>query len=308
MHGTSRDAQGAVLANLDRLGIAGQVVLHSAVATDFRSALQILERVAPDEIYALAGQSSVGLSFEQPIETMDSIAKSTLNLLEAVRVLGLDARFYHAGSGESFGDCGAPADERTAFRPRSPYALAKATAHWTVVNYRDSYGLFACSGLLFNHESPLRSPRFVTRKVVDAAVRIAAGSRERLRLGNLDIARDWGWAPEYVEAMWQMLQGPQPRDYVIATGTASPLRDFVARAFAEVDLDWRAHVDIDAALMRPSDVSHSVGDPTRAREHLGWVAGLDMPQVVRRMVAAQQSPGEPADAWLEPPAPRRSAA
>lgn len=208
--GTSRDAQITEFRNLKLLGLDGRVALCSMAPNDFRSVLSILSRVAPDEIYFLAGQSSVGLSFEQPVETLESITVGTLNVLEAIRFLGGKIKLYHASSSECFGDVGRrPANENTPFQPRSPYAVAKASAHWIVRNYRESYGLFACSGILFNHESPLRPPRFVTRKIIDSALRIAKGERERLALGRLDIVRDWGWAPEYVEAMWAMLQREQ---------------------------------------------------------------------------------------------------
>jgi len=288
VHGTSRDAQVANFGNLDRVGVGGKVSFHSAVTTDFRSVVQVLDRVAPDEIYSLAGQSSVGLSFEQPVETLESISLGTLNLLEAMRFLALPARLYNAGSSECFGEAAGPASEETAFRPRSPYAVAKASAHWTVDNYREAYGLHACTGILFNHESPLRPLRFVTRKVVATACRIAAGSGERLSLGNIDIERDWGWAPEYVRAMWLMLQQPQPRDFVIATGRSHSLRRFVELAFAQVGLDWRDHVDIDAGLGRPTDIAHSSGSPARAREVLGWNPQYGLEDVIRFMVAAEQ--------------------
>ena len=288
VHGASRDAQASEFRNLERVGMMDMVRLHSAITTDFRSVVQVLDRVQPDEIYLLAGQSSVGLSFEQPVETLESIALGTLNLLEAVRFLGLPARLYNAGSGECFGEATGPADVETAFRPRSPYAVAKASAHWTVANYREAYGLYACTGILFNHESPLRPARFVTRKVVAAACRIAAGSGERLRLGNLDIERDWGWAPEYVQAMWMMLQQPAPEDYVIATGEPHSLRRFVELAFARVGLDWQAHVDIDDSLRRPTDIAHSSGATARARERLGWSARHRLDDVIGFMVDAEQ--------------------
>ena len=291
VHGTSRDAQVAVLGNLDRVGVRDQVTMHSAVTTDFRSVLQVLSKVAPDEVYLLAGQSSVGLSFEQPVETLESIALGTLNLLEAIRFLGLETRLYNAGSGECFGELLQPATEETAFRPRSPYAVAKASAHWTVANYREAYGLYACTGILFNHESPLRPSRFVTRKVVAAASRIAAGSGERLKLGNLDIERDWGWAPEYVQAMWLMLQQPAAEDFIIATGKAHSLRQFVETAFDELGLDWLAHVDIDDNLRRPTDIAHSIGSPEKADRILHWRANLGLRDLIRFMLAAEQ--GQP---------------
>jgi GDPmannose 4,6-dehydratase len=219
VHGTARDAQMSSFGNLRLLGIKEQITFHSMALNDFRSVLQVLAKVRPDEIYNLAGQSSVGLSFDQPVETLESISVGTLNLLEAIRFIGSPMKLYSAGSSECFGNTGGePADEETPFRPRSPYAVAKATAFWEVANYREAYNLFACTGILFNHESTLRPERFVTQKIVKSACRIAAGSKEKLHLGNISISRDWGWAPEYVEAMWQILQQQKPDDFVIATG------------------------------------------------------------------------------------------
>ena len=282
--GTSRDAQVGSMANLSRLGLGAEVTMMSMAPNDFRSVLQVLDKVRPDEIYNLAGQSSVGLSFDQPVETLESHAVATLNLLESLRFMKLEARFYSAGSSECFGDTGdMAADEDTPFRPRSPYGVAKATAFWEVANYREAYGLFACTGILFNHESPLRPERFVTQKIVRAAARIAAGSGERLRLGNLDIARDWGYAPEYVEAMWMMLQQPAPADYVIATGKTCSLEAFVDAAFTHFGLRWRDHVDSDPALMRPADIRRSMADPSKAHAQLGWKAKSGLQEVVAAM-------------------------
>jgi GDPmannose 4,6-dehydratase len=237
--------------------------------------------VAPHEIYNLAGQTSVGLSFEQPVETIESIVIGVLNLLEAIRFVERPITFYNAGSSECFGDTGdQPATEETPFRPRSPYAVAKACAHNLVANYRDAYRMRACTGILFNHESPLRPERFVTQKVVSAACRIASGSNETLSLGNLEIHRDWGWAPEYVEVMWRMLQDPQPEDLVIATGRTVSLQYFVERAFSNFGLDWKQHVSSDAALLRPSDVRYGAGDPSRAKSKLGWHSTHDVDAVV----------------------------
>jgi len=286
--GASRDAQAASFANLTRLGIRDRVALDSVSLIDFRSVLQALMKIQPDEVYNLAGQSSVGLSFEQPVETLESIAQGTLNLLEAIRFTGRSIRLYNAGSSECFGDTDLPADESTPFRPRSPYAVAKAAAFWEVANYREAYGLYACSGVLFNHESPLRPERFVTRKIVATACRIAAGSRERLRLGNISIQRDWGWAPEYTDAMWLMLQQDHPADYVIATGESHSLEEFIAAAFSSVGLDWKEHVDLDAALLRPTDITVGKANPTRARERFGWQARYRMADVVRMMVEAER--------------------
>lgn len=282
--GSSRDAQMSAFRNLERLGIRREVQLESMALNDFRSVLKTLTRTRPDEVYNLAGQSSVALSFEQPVETLESIAVGTLNLLESIRFVNQPIRFYNAGSSECFGDSGGvPADENTPFRPRSPYAVAKAAAFWEVANYRETYGIFACSGILFNHESPLRPERFVTQKVVSAACRIAAGSGERLQLGNLAIQRDWGWAPEYVEAMWLMLQQSSVDDYVIATGQTHSLEAFVEEAFRLHGLDWREYVDISNALLRPTDILVSCANPARARERLGWKAKSDMRNVVRMM-------------------------
>jgi len=286
--GTSRDAQISSFQNLVRLGIRDQIKLESMALTDFRSVLQVLTKIEPDEIYNLAGQSSVGPSFEQPVETLESMATGTLNLLEAMRFLGASSKFYNAGSSECFGDTGnLAADERTPFRPRSPYAVAKATAFWEVANYREAYGLFACSGILFNHESPLRPERFVMQKVVAAACRIAQGSSEKLHLGNISIQRDWGWASEYVEAMHLMLQQDKPDDYAIATGETNSLEAFVEAAFAEVDLNWHDHVVADASLLRPTDLSVGRANPVKARQELGWEAKLKMKDVVKKMMTAK---------------------
>lgn len=286
--GSSRDVHLMSGRGLHILGIANQVVLRSMAINDFRSVLTVLAEVQPDEVYNLAGQSSVGLSFEQPVETMESIAIGTLNLLEAIRFLDPAIRFYNAGSSECFGDTGdALADETTAFRPRSPYAVAKATAFWQVANYREAYHLHASSGILFNHESPMRPERFVTRKIVACACRIKSGSRETLTLGDIDIYRDWGWAPDYVQAMWAMTQQPAGADYVVATGKTVSLSYFIERVFAELGLDWRQHVVSNAQLYRPSDIRQSHANPSRTRAVLGWRHTLEVEDVVREMVKAQ---------------------
>lgn len=286
--GTSRDAQASSFGNLIRLGIKDQVKLESASLNDFRSVLQVLLKIQPDEVYNLAGQSSVGLSFEQPVETLESIATGTLNLLEAIRFTGEPIRFYNAGSSECFGDIGdCAADENTPFRPRSPYAVAKSAAFWEVANYREAYGIFACSGILFNHDSPLRPERFVTQKIIAAACRIAQGSDKKLYLGNTSIQRDWGWAPEYVEAMHLMLQHDQPDDYVIATGESRTLEDFVKEAFTAVGLDWQEYVSTDASLLRPTDLAISRGNPAKASVKLGWQAQYKMADIVHMMVESK---------------------
>ena len=289
VHGTSRDAEIARLDGLTALGIRDRVTLHSLSPTDVRSVVHTVEHVQPQEIYNLSGQSSVGLSFTQPAETIESIVTGTLNILEALRQVGGKIRFYNAGSSEIFGDIGEqPANERTAFRPKSPYGVAKAAAVSLVANYREAYGLFACSGLLFNHESPLRPERFVTRKITAAAARIAAGSKEQLRLGSLSQRRDFGWAPDYVTAMWQMLKETEPDDYIIASGVAHSLEEFVVAAFAELGLDWHDHVEIDPAISRPSDIACSRGNAEHARQRLGWEPTVHFNEIVSRMVRGER--------------------
>lgn len=286
--GTSRDAQVASFANLRRLGVRDDVECCSMILTDFRSTLQTLVRVKPHEVYNLAGQSSVSLSFDQPVETMESVSLGTLNLLEAIRFLGEPVRLYNASSTECYGETeGEGAVETTPFRPRSPYAVAKAASHWVVVNYRKSYGLFASNGILSNHKSPLRPERFVTRKIACAASRIKAGRQTELRLGNLAIQRDWGWAPEFVDAMWRILQHKTPDDFVIATGQAHSLESFLSAAFAVLDLDWRNYLAIDEALYRPSDILFNKGNPAKALTELGWKAHLTMEDIARLMVMAE---------------------
>lgn len=286
--GTSRDAQMSSFRNLERLKIRDRVCLLSMTLTDFRSVLQVLKKVQPDEIYNLAGQSSVGLSFEQPVESLESNALGTLNMLESIRFLDRPTRLYQACSSECFGNTGSKrADEQTPFRPRSPYAVAKATAYWEVANYREAYDIFACSGLLFNHESPLRPERFVTQKIVSAACRIYAGSREKLTLGNLNVERDWGWAPEYVDAMWRMLQLEKPEDFVIATGESHKLENFVETAFKKLEMDWRQHVEVDSKYFRVTDIAISRANPEKAESVLGWQAENKMADVAGMMIEAE---------------------
>jgi len=290
VHGSARDAQMSTFYNLQLLGIKDRITFHSMALNDFRSVLQILTKVQPDEIYNLAGQSSVGLSFDQPVETLESISVGTLNLLEAIRFTGRPIKLYSAGSSECFGNTGGhPADEETPFRPRSPYAVAKATAFWEVANYREAYNLFACTGILFNHESPLRPERFVTKKIVKAACRIASGSPEKLYLGNISIARDWGSAEEYVEAMWLMLQQEQPEDFVIATGETNTLEDFIAAVFRSVGLEWHEYVISDPSLLRPSEIMLSRGNPDKARLQLGWRAYRKMHDVISLIIDAERN-------------------
>ena len=284
--GTSRDAEASSFSNLDKLGIKSQVTLTSMSLNDFRSVLQVITKYEPVEIYNLAGQTSVGLSFSQPVETMESISAGVLNLLEVVRFVNKKIRIYNAGSGEAFGDTGSePANEEMAFRPRSPYAVAKAAGFWQVTNYREAYDLFACTGLLFNHESSLRPQRFVTQKIINGAKEIAVGNLKSIVLGNLDITRDWGWAPEHVEAMWMMLQTPRADDYVIATGTSYSLEQFVEKAFEPYGLDWKKYVQVDKSFFRPLDIHVSKADPSKAKNILGWQTKVTLNEVIKKMAS-----------------------
>lgn len=283
--GSSRDAQVSNFFNLGRLGIKDDIEKESVSANDFRSVLQVLKKVEPDEIYNLAGQSSVGLSFSQPMETFESVSIGTLNLLEAIRLLEISVKFYNAGSSECFGNTdGKPATEDTPFRPRSPYAVAKAAAFWQMANYREAYGIFGCSGILFNHESPLRPERFVTQKIVREACRIKKGQQSKMRLGDISVMRDWGWAPEYVGAMWLMLQQDKPDDYIVATGKTHSLKEMVKTVFSQLGLNWRDHVETNPDLLRPTDIKSSYADPSKAEKELGWKAQNSMQEVAAMMV------------------------
>jgi GDPmannose 4,6-dehydratase len=289
VHGTSRDHEVGSFSNLRKLGIKDKVHLGSMVTSDFRSVLTALQQADADEIYNLAGQTSVGMSFAYPVETFDSILIGTMNLLECIRLLKKPVKFYNAGSSEVFGNTETAADENHHYHPRSPYATAKAAAHYAVTNYREAYGIFAATGILFNHESPLRPQRFVTSKIVSTAIRIASGSKETLHLGKIDIHRDWGWAPDYVDAMWRILQHPEPDDFVIATGETHSLEDFVRITFEQLGLDWKEHVVSDPTLFRPSDIERSCGDPSKAKEKLGWVASKKFREIISELIQAEQS-------------------
>jgi GDPmannose 4,6-dehydratase len=289
VHGTSRDKEVSSYAGLRRLGIYDRVTLHSVVLSDFRSVVTVLNNVRPALIFNLAAQSSVGLSFEQPVETIDSIMHGTINVMEAMRFLALDAKFYNSASSECFGNTSQehPADETTMFCPRSPYAVGKAASFWAVANYREAYGLFVCNGLMFNHESPLRPARYVTQKIVRGVVEIASGRADTLELGMLNCARDWGWAPEYVDAIVRILDQDTPEDFVIATGETNRLEDFVAAAFACVGRNWRDHVIANPALHRPIDILYSSGNPAKAARLLGWRAEKKMTDVVGLLIDAE---------------------
>ncbi len=288
VYGGSRDATTNSFENLKKLGLKDRIKLVSINIIDFRSTLQTIIRIQPDEIYNLSGQSSVGLSFEQPVETFESISIGTLNLLEAIRFSNLPVKLYNSGSSECFGESGGmPADEDTPFKPRSPYAIAKATAHWKVVNYREAYHIYACTGILFNHESPLRPNRFVTKKIISTACRIYKGSNEKLHLGNIDIQRDWGWAPDYVVAMWMMLQQENPEDFVIATGVTHSLQEYIEMVFSYLSLDWKQYVVSDPDLLRPTDLMIGRANPSKAAKILGWKATHTLADIVKEMVEAE---------------------
>ncbi|MCX8133822.1 MAG: GDP-mannose 4,6-dehydratase [Roseococcus sp.] len=274
-------------ARLRWLGVLDRVRLLDGNLMDLSSLLRVMEEVQPDEVYNLAAQSFVKASWQQPLLTGQVTALGANNLLEAVRLLRPGARFYQASSSEMFGKVETESqNERTPFHPRSPYAVSKLYAHWITVNYRESFGLHASSGILFNHESPLRGIEFVTRKITDGAARIRLGLAETLPMGNLDARRDWGHARDYVRAMWLMLQQPEPGDYVVATGRSASVREFCELAFAHVGLDWRRHVVLDPAFLRPAEVDVLQGDASRARQVLGWQPETTLEELVAEMVEA----------------------
>lgn len=265
-----------------------RLFLHYGDLTDGESLRKIVEKVKPDEVYNLGAQSHVRVSFEMSEYTADTVAMGTLRMLNAVldyqRNSGKQVRYYQASSSEMFGAAKPPQSEATPFYPRSPYACAKVYAYWQVVNYREAYSLFACNGILFNHESPRRGETFVTRKITRAAARIKYGLQDKLYLGNLDAKRDWGYAGDYVEAMWLMLQQDEPDDYVIATGECHSVREFLEETFSQLDLDWRDYVEIDPRYLRPTEVDHLQGDSTKARRKLGWKPKVDFRQLVKMML------------------------
>lgn len=263
-----------------------RLFLHYGDLTDGSRLVTLLERVQPTEVYNLAAQSQVRVSFDEPEFTGMSTGMGATRLLEAIRMVGLQCRYYQASSSEMFGATPPPQDESTPFWPRSPYGAAKVYSYWMTRNYREAYGLFAVNGILFNHESPLRGPTFVTRKITQAVAAIAAGRQEHLYLGNLDAVRDWGYAPEYVEAMWRMLQVDEPADYVVATGTAHTVRDFLGFAFEQVGLNWQDHVRFDDRYLRPSEVDALIGDASRAKALLDWEPKVLAPDLARIMVEA----------------------
>jgi GDPmannose 4,6-dehydratase len=265
-----------------------RLFLHYGDLTDGSRLVTLLERVQPTEVYHLGAQSHVRVSFDEPEFTGDVTGLGTTRLLEALRMSEVPARFYQASSSEMFGATPPPQNENAFFYPRSPYAAAKVYSYWMVRNYREAYGLFACNGILFNHESPRRGETFVTRKITMAVARIAAGLQDELYLGNLDARRDWGYAPEYTDAMWRMLQADEPGDYVVATGTSYSVGDFVRMAFEHAGLDWEKHVKFDPRYLRPTEVDDLIGDASKAKELLGWQAQTYTPELVKIMVDADR--------------------
>jgi GDPmannose 4,6-dehydratase len=265
-----------------------RLFLHYGDLTDGSRLVTLLERVEPTEVYHLGAQSHVRVSFDEPEFTGDVTGLGTTRLLEALRMSEVPARFYQASSSEMFGATPPPQNENAFFYPRSPYAAAKVYSYWIVRNYREAYGLFACNGILFNHESPRRGETFVTRKITMAVARIAAGLQEELYLGNLDARRDWGYAPEFTDAMWRMLQADEPGDYVVATGTSYSVGDFVRMAFEHAGLDWEKHVKFDPRYLRPTEVDDLIGDASKAKELLGWQAQTYTPELVKIMVDADR--------------------
>jgi len=294
VHGIVRRASTFNTSRIDHLHMGAsadpRLRLHYGDLSDSASLRDILDQAQPDEIYNLGAQSHVRISFDQPEYTMDVTGTGVLRLLEALRGYlrhsGKSARFYQAGSSEMFGSAKPRQHEGTRFEPRSPYACAKVCAHYQVVNYRESYGLFLCNGILFNHESPRRGENFVTRKITHAAARIKMGLQKKLIMGNLDAKRDWGFSGDYVEAMWRMLQQDTPDDYVVATGVSVSIRDFLDLVFQQLGMDWHEFVEIDPRFFRPAEVDHLEGDPSKAMRLLGWTPATDLARLARMMVEA----------------------
>ncbi|RDV08117.1 GDP-mannose 4,6-dehydratase [Arthrobacter sp. RT-1] len=291
VHGLIRRASTFNTARIDHLYVdphdpSARLFLHYGDLSDGARLVTLLAEIHPDEVYNLAAQSHVRVSFDEPEHTADTTGVGTIRLLEAVRLSGIKTRFYQASSSEMFGSTPPPQHEDTPFSPRSPYGAAKVYGYWITRNYREAHGMFAVNGILFNHESPRRGETFVTRKITRAVASIKAGDQQHLYLGNLDAVRDWGYAAEYVEGMWRMLQADQPDDYVLATGSGYTVRDFLQIAFQHAGLDWQQHVRFDDRYLRPSEVDALLGDPAKAREKLNWKATIQTPELARLMVDA----------------------
>lgn len=308
VHGVIRRASTFNTARIDHLYVdphdpSARLFLHYGDLSDGSRLVTLLQEVDPDEVYNLAAQSHVRVSFDEPEHTADTTGTGTIRLLEAVRLAGIDTRFYQASSSELYGATPPPQSESTPFYPRSPYAAAKLYSYWITKNYREAYGLFACNGILFNHESPRRGETFVTRKITRAVARINAGVQKDLYLGNLDAVRDWGYAPEYVEGMWRMLQADEPDDYVLATGIGHTIRDFLEASFGHVGLDWHDYVRFDEKYLRPTEVDALVGDASKAAARLGWRPTVDGLELARIMVDADISAlAHEGKHWIDTPA------
>lgn len=305
VHGIIRRASTFNTSRIDHLYsdphlAATRLFLHYGDLSDGSRLVTLLNEIQPHEVYNLAAQSHVRVSFDEPEHTGNSTGLGSIRLLEAIRMIGLDCRYYQASSSEMFGATPPPQNEETVFYPRSPYGAAKLYSYWVTRNYREGYGMFAVNGILFNHESPRRGETFVTRKITRAVARIKAGQQDALYMGNLDAVRDWGYAPEYVEGMWRMLQAEEPDDYVVATGTDYTVKDFLQFSFEHAGLDWEKYVKFDERYLRPTEVDALVGDASRAKEKLGWVPKVLTPQLARIMVDADiealEAEGKP---WID---------
>jgi len=305
VHGLIRRASTFNTARVEHLYVDphdphAKLFLHYGDLSDGTRLGSLLSKIRPDEVYNLAAQSHVRVSFDEPEFTGDTTGVGVTRLLEAVRVAGVETRFYQASSSEMFGATPPPQNEETPFYPRSPYGAAKVYAYWMTKNYREAYGMFATNGVLFNHESPRRGETFVTRKISRAVAAIQAGRQQWLYMGNLDAVRDWGYAPEYVEGMWRMMQADEPDDFVLATGVRTTVRDYLRFAFEHVGLDWQEHVRYDERYLRPTEVDALVGDASKAKEKLGWSAAMDAPRVARVMVDADiEMLKHAGDPWID---------
>ena len=307
VHGLIRRASTFNTSRIDHLYVdphepGARLFLHYGDLTDGTRLVTLLSTIEPDEVYNLAAQSHVRVSFDEPVQTGETTGMGSMRLLEAVRLSRVQCRFYQASSSEMFGASPPPQNEQTPFFPRSPYGAAKAYSHWVTRNYREAYGLFVVNGILFNHESPRRGETFVTRKITRAVARIKAGIESHVYLGNLDAVRDWGYAPEYVEGMWRMLQAPEPDDFVLATGVGYSVREFAQTAFERAGLDWQKHVNFDERYLRPTEVHALIGDATKVARALGWKASVHTAELARLMVdadiAALECDGTP---WIDKP-------
>lgn len=307
VHGLIRRSSTFNTSRIDHLYVdpheeGARLFLHYGDLSDGARLVTLLSQIQPDEVYNLGAQSHVRVSFDEPEHTGNTTGIGSIRLLEAVRLAGLDCRYYQASSSEMFGATPPPQNEETPFYPRSPYGAAKVYSYWVTKNYREAYGLFAVNGILFNHESPRRGETFVTRKITRAVARIKAGVEQHLYMGNLDAVRDWGYAPEYVEGMWRMLQADEPDDYALATGQPYSVRDFLQVAFEHAGLNWEEHVKFDERYLRPTEVDALIGDATRAQEKLGWKARVHTPELARIMVDADiealSHEGRP---WIDTP-------